>query len=109
MAAGHHAAMEELKAALGQQKARYGVYNDGEELSLAPRSPLCWWASRGFEVPAGGISARPLNCLSLCAESVWCQAAAGEVQAGFWEKVLHREGCRALERAPQGHSHSVGV
>ena len=36
----------------------------------------------------------------------------GEVQAGHQEEVLHREGCRTLEQAPQEYNHStkpVGV
>lgn len=35
------------------------------------------------------------------------QAATGVVQPGYQEDVFHPKGSPALERAPQGHSHST--
>ncbi|KAK4827383.1 hypothetical protein QYF61_017788 [Mycteria americana] len=37
----------------------------------------------------------------------WSEAAPGQVQVGHQEKVLHREGGRSLEQAPQGSGHST--
>jgi len=37
------------------------------------------------------------------------ETAIGEVQTGYQEKVLHREGSQALEQTPLGSSHGTRI
>lgn len=74
---------------------------------------------RGLQLPHDGSGKEGTDLFSLVTSyktqgnaRVLCQAATGEVQAGYQEEVLHREGCCTLEQALQEHGHGtkpVGV